>query len=413
MPTPIPVIDRERLWGELMLMACMGSTAGGGNDRLTLTDADRDARDVFRLWCEQAGLAVTVDGMGNMFGRREGKDPSLPPVLIGSHLDTQSPGGRFDGVLGVLAALEAVRALNRAGIVTKRAIEVVNWTNEEGARFRPGLMGSAVFAGLLDQELAHASVDRAGKTFGGELERIRYKGATPTGGRAVDSYLELHVEQGSELESQGLTIAACPQSNFSLFAAVAVKGENAHAQTTPMARRRNALAGAARLIEAIERIGHAQGPAGAASATTLDVWPNNRINIAHRAELAYSMVHAEEAGILAMRDALDAAMASLTAETGLEVEVITQLLRTPVHMDAAMTALIEAVAEDLNLGCTRLPSWTGHDALNMARIVPTALFFIPSRGGVSHAEGEYSSPEHCAAGAEVLLHAALKKAGRA
>ncbi len=221
----------------------------------------------------RAGLPVTVDAMGNMFAPARGQDPTLAPVFAGSHLDTQQPGGKFDGPLGVLAALAAVRAMDAAGIAPKRAVEVVNWTNEEGARFRPGLMGSAVFAGALPIGAAHAATDRAGRTFGAELARIRFDGAAPMGGRAVDSYFELHIEQGPELEAAGITIGAVTHSHYSTYTDIECLGENAHISSMPMLRRRNALVGAARLIAEIDRIGRAAGPAGSASATVIDVGP--------------------------------------------------------------------------------------------------------------------------------------------
>ena len=405
-------IDQERLWSDLMTMGCMGATPRGGCDRMSLTDADRDGRTLFRLWCEQAGLSVTVDGMGNIFARREGTDPSLPPVMAGSHLDTQSPGGKFDGVLGVLAALEAVRAIDRAGIRTRRAIEVVNWTNEEGARFSPGLMGSAVFAGALDLATAHASMDRAGRRFGDELARIGYRGDTPAGGRAVDSYLELHIEQGPELEESGTTIAAVTHSHFTGFATIEILGENSHSQTMPMARRRNALAGAGRLIEAVERIAAAHGPEGKASPVVLDAWPNNAINIPHRVLLSVMMVHPEESGIAGMREALGTAMEALAAEAGLGVGIVAERRRQPLHFSPEMVALIEDVAKKRGHSVTRLRTLTGHDAFNMIGLCPTGLIFVPCRDGLSHSEFEHASPEHCAAGAEVLMHALLRQANR-
>lgn len=409
-----PRIDQDRLWRDLMTMGCMAALPGGGCDRLVLTDGDRDGRNLFVLWCQDAGLSVSIDAMGNIFARREGSDPSSPPVLAGSHLDTQSPGGKFDGVLGVLAALEAVRALNEAGITTKRPIEVVNWTNEEGARFSPGLMGSAVFAGLLDLETAHAATDRDGKTFGAELARIRYHGDQPMGGRPVYRYLELHIEQGSELEASGTTIATVTRSHWSAFATLECLGLNGHSQTTPMSRRRNALAGAARVIGEVERIGYEfEASGGRTSATTIDVWPNNRINIPHKALFSYVMVHGEEAGITAMRAQLDDAVKAIAAETGLTFNLVTDRCRAPIHFAPEMVELIEEVARDLGHSVARLTTLTGHDAFNLVDVCPTGLLFVPSRDGISHSELEYTSPEHCAAGAQVLLHAMLRSADRA
>ncbi len=405
-------IDPKRLWSDLMTLGAIGALPLGGNDRMTLTDADRDGRSLFRLWCDEAGLAVSTDAMGNMFARREGTDPSLPPVLAGSHLDTQSPGGKFDGPLGVLGALSAVRALNQAGRSTKRAIEVVNWTNEEGARFSPGLMGSAVFAGVVPIETAYATADRAGRIFGDELVRIRNKGPIRAGGRAVDSYLELHIEQGPLLEEAGVVIGAVTHSHFSLMADVTCHGENAHIQSAPMLRRRNALVGAARLIAEIDRIGREYAPEGSASAVTIDLWPNNRINIPHRVMFGYGLIHPDGAGLDGMAAAVDAAAQAIAADTGLTFETAIQRRREPVFFTEEMTALTESAAKELGLSVTRMRTRPGHDAFNMLTLCPTSLIFVPCRDGISHNELEYCEPEHCAAGANVLLHAMVQRADR-
>lgn len=405
-------VDQTRLWSDLMTLGAIGALPLGGNDRMALTDGDRDGRSLFRLWCEEEGLTVTTDAMGNMFGRREGTDPSLPPVLAGSHLDTQSPGGKFDGPLGVLGALAAVRALNAAGRTTRRSIEVVNWTNEEGARFSPGLMGSAVFANVLPMESAYASVDRAGFVFGDELGRIRNKGPLPVGGRPIDAYFELHIEQGPLLEEMGITIGAVTHSHFSLMADITCHGENAHIQSMPMLGRRNALVGAARLIAEIDRIGRAHAPAGSASAVTMDLWPNNRINIPHRAVFGYGLIHPDRDGLASMEAAIDAAAKVIAAETGLSFETTFQRRRDPVFFTEDLIGMTESVAKDLGLSVTRMMTRPGHDAFNMLNVCPTALIFVPCRGGISHNELEFCEPEHCAAGANVVLHALVQRADR-
>lgn len=405
-------VDQNRLWSDLMTLGAIGALPLGGNDRMALTDGDRDGRSLFRLWCEEEGLTVTTDAMGNMFGLREGTDPSLPPVLAGSHLDTQSPGGKFDGPLGVLGALAAVRALNAAGRTTRRSIEVVNWTNEEGARFTPGLMGSAVFANVLPMESAYASVDRAGFVFGDELGRIRNKGPLLVGGRPIDAYFELHIEQGPLLEEMGITIGAVTHSHYSLMADITCHGENAHIQSMPMLGRRNALVGAARLIAEIDRIGRAHAPAGSASAVTMDVWPNNRINIPHRAVFGYGLIHPDRDGLASMEAAIDAAAKVIAAETSLSFETTFQRRRDPVFFTEDLIAMTESVAKDLGLSVTRMMTRPGHDAFNMLNVCPTALIFVPCRGGISHNELEFCEPEHCAAGANVVLHALVQRADR-
>jgi N-carbamoyl-L-amino-acid hydrolase len=407
-----PRVDGERLWSDLMTLAAIGALPRGGCDRLALTDADRDGRNLFVHWCREAGLAVSIDAMGNVFARREGSDGSLPPVFAGSHLDTQSPGGKFDGPLGVLAALEVVRTLDRAGITTRRAIEVVNWTNEEGARFSPGLMGSAVFAGAVDQATAHAVTDRAGHSVGGELARIRYAGDAPMGGRAVDAYFELHIEQGPELEAMGITIGAVTHSHYSISADIECRGDNGHIQSLPMLRRRNALVGAARLIAEIDRIGRASAPAGSASAVVIDAWPNNRINIPHRAVFSYGVIHPDAEGLERMQAEIDAATRMVADETGLAFATLVARRRDPVHFTEELVALAETAALELGFSVTRMRTRPGHDAFNMLRVCPTELIFVPCRDGISHHELEYCSPEHVAAGADVLLQAVLRRADR-
>lgn len=406
-------INAARLWSDLMSLGALGALPRGGCDRMALTDGDRDARFLFAHWCREAGLAVHVDAMGNMFARLEGADPTLPPVMMGSHLDTQSPGGKFDGPLGVLAALEVARSLREAGITPRRAIEVVNWTNEEGARFGPGLMGSAVFAGALPLANAYSSTDRAGLKFGEELRRIRHLGAAPVGGRAVDAYFELHIEQGPLLEAAGVTIGAVTHSHYSIFSDQECLGENAHIQSMPMLRRRNALVGAARLIAAIDDVGRKAAPEGSASAVVADVWPNNRINIPHRATFSYGLIHPDEAGLLAMEAAIVAARAAIAEEFGLAFNTLVWRRRDPVHFDAGLTAATEAAAAALGHSAMRMRTRPGHDAFNMIRVCPTQLIFVPCRDGMSHSELEWTEPAHCAAGAEVLGKLVLDRAGRA
>jgi beta-ureidopropionase / N-carbamoyl-L-amino-acid hydrolase len=402
----------DRLWSDLMTLAQIGAGRAGGNDRMALTDADRDARAVFAHWCRGAGLTVGVDAMGNTFARLEGADPSLPPVLAGSHLDTQETGGRFDGPLGVLAALEAARAIREAGITPRRAIEVVNWTNEEGCRFSPGLMGSAVFAGTLPLAEAHAVADRAGRTVGAELARIGWQGTAPMGGRPVDSYFELHIEQGPLLEEAGVTIGAVTQSCHSAFTDAACHGETSHIQSTPMPRRRNALWGAARLIDAVERTGYAHAPDGTASAVVIDAWPNNRIVLPSRASFSYGVMHLEEEGLAAMLSAIDAAAEAIAAETGLRFETALRRIRRPFRFAEELVALTEAVARDLGHGVMRMRTRPGHDAFNMVALCPTMLIFVPCRDGLSHNEAEWCEPAHCTAGAAVLAECVLRRAQR-
>jgi N-carbamoyl-L-amino-acid hydrolase len=406
-------VNGARLWSDLMALGAIGALSKGGLDRSALTGADRDARNLFAHWCREARLSMSVDRMGNMFARREGSDSSLAPVLIGSHLDTQAPGGKFDGILGVLGGLEVLRTLEERGIRTLRSVEVVNWTNEEGVRFWPGLMGSSVFAGALELEAAHAATDRTGARFGDELRRIGYAGPAPVGGRAIDSYFELHNEQGPVLEDAGVTIGAVTHSHHTAFVDVECVGANAHTQSMPMARRRNALVGAARLIEAIDRVGHAYAPAGAASSTVLDCWPNNRINIPNRAVLSYGLIHPDEGGISAMSAEIDAAQVRIADQTGLAFRTMAKRGREPFHFSEELIALVERAAAEIGVPYVRMRTRPGHDAFNMVTLCPTELIFVPSVDGVSHCEEEWTSPEHCTAGVEVLYRAVQQRAGAA
>ncbi len=405
-----PRIDTRRLWQDLMTLGALGATPRGGSDRMALTDSDRDGRNLFALWSKEAGLSLTVDPIGNMFARREGTDPSLAPVMVGSHLDTQSPGGRFDGPLGVLAGLAAVRAIDAAGIELRRPIEVVNWTCEEGCRFSRGLMGSSVYAGTLPLEDAYACVDDQGRSVAAELSRIGYKGSAQHPSRAPDSYLELHIEQGPELERAGITIGAVTHSAYTASGTIECLGENGHTSSLPMLDRRNALVGAARVIAAIDDIGRAWAAEGSASVPTIQCWPNNRINIPHRAIIQYGLVHPTADGIAAMQGEVDAAVARIARETGLPLNKIDSRERASVHFDPALTQQVEQHAKSAGYSVQRMPTRPGHDAFNMIPLCPTQLIFVPCRNGVSHNELEWCEPEHCEAGATVLMQMMLGRA---
>ena len=393
-----------------MALASIGALPHGGCDRLALTDADAAARNLFAHWCREAGLPVAIDPMGNMFARREGIDPALPPVLLGSHLDTQQPGGKFDGPLGVLAALECVRALDRAAIRTSRAIVVVNWTNEEGARFAPGLMGAAVHAGALPLAQAHATKDRAGRSVGEELHRIGYLGTTP-GPAAAHCYLELHIEQGDRLQNAAKTIGVVEGTENNLFLVIDCRGENAHAQATPMHQRRNALVAAAALITEAERIGQAHAPAGSAGIAAIDVLPNNRINIPHHVRLSFSATHPTAEGIEAIRTALTTAATSIATRTATQIELEPAPVRPAIDFDPALAAAVERAAAALGHPAMRLRSRAGHDAIRMAPFCPSQMIFVPCKDGISHNEREDMTQPHAAAGAAVLLHILRQQAG--
>ena len=405
--------DGDRLWSSLMEMGRIGATAKGGVNRQALTDGDRQARDLFQRWCREAGCELRTDGVGNMFARRAGRQAAAAPVLAGSHLDTQPSGGRFDGAYGVLAALEAVRTLADAGIETARPIEIVAWTNEEGCRFAPAMAGSGVFAGLLDGDQVLAATDRAGASFGAELDRIGWRGTEPVGGREVAAYFEAHIEQGPILEMTANRIGVVTGAQALRWFDVALTGTESHAGTTPMIDRRDALAGAARLVEAVNRIGFAHEPDGRATVGEMHVAPNSRNTIPGRVLLTVDLRHPDEAALAAMVGELEVAAHDVAGEAALEL-ALEPVARVPaVAFDAGCIAAVAAAAEACGYDRMEMISGAGHDACNMARVAPTAMIFIPCEGGISHNEAESATPADCAAGADVLLQAVVTMAERA
>jgi N-carbamoyl-L-amino-acid hydrolase len=409
--TEKPTIDGDRLWSDLTTMAAIGATAGGGSHRAALGDADREGRNLFALWAGEAGLTITADRIGNLSARREGLDPDLAPVVIGSHLDTQTPGGRFDGVLGVLAGLELVRALNRAGHTTRRPLEVAVWTNEEGARFQPGLMGSSVFAGDMALADALAATDRSGATVAGELARLGLAGPLEPG-RPIDSYFELHIEQGPILEQKGIPIGLVTNSSWGCSGFVEIRGENGHTQTEAMSRRRNALVGAARLILEIDVIGAAAEPDGMVGASMIDVAPNNRVNIPHHARLGFAVTHATRDGREAMIARIGAAVDRMIRETGLDATLTTAFRRDRLDFSPELRDRAGTAATALGLDVLEMPTLTAHDALAIHRVAPVAILFVPCRDGVSHNEKEWCEPRWATDGARVLLDTVVAHADR-
>lgn len=397
-------IDAGRLHESITRMAAIGATPAGGVTRLTLSDEDRHARDLLAAWCREARLELRVDQIGNMFARRSGREDHLPPILVGSHLDSQPRGGRYDGAFGVLAALEAVRSLNDAGAETRHPIEIVNWTNEEATRFRPAPTGSGVFAGRISLAQALAAVDEAGAVLGQELARIGYAGEDPVG-REIAGYLEIHIEQGPVLEAAGVPVGVV-LGNFGVEAReVVLTGAGAHIGTTPVHLRRDALLAAADVVLQIRRLAEENEPDGRATVARLEVRPNVRAIVADRVDLTADCRHHDPGALAAMSArALQVIEQAATAHgVGLEVPSTWSLPAVPYHQD--WIAAIRSAANDLGHAFLDLYSGAIHDAVEIARIAPTALIFVPSRGGLSHHEAEYTAPEHLAAGAEVLLNA--------
>ena len=400
----------ERLWNSLMEMAEIGATAKGGVCRLALTDLDRQGRDLFRRWCEDAGCTVTVDAVGNMFARRPGRDDSLAPVLTGSHLDSQPTGGKFDGAYGVLAGLEVLRSLNDLGIETERPVEVVVWTDEEGCRFPPAMLGSAVFAGKVPLQQAYAVTDTDGLAFGAELARIGYQGDRPVGGRQIAALFEAHIEQGPILEAEKKTIGVVTGAQGQRWYDVAVTGQEAHAGPTPMRIRRDALVGAARIVEAVNRIGLEHQPGACATVGQLLVKPNSRNTIPGRVAFSVDFRHPDDAVLAAMKAALEADAARICAEAGLTLELQEIWYQPPLKFDAQCVAAVRAGAAASGLAHMDIVSGAGHDAVNVAGLAPVGMIFVPCEAGISHNEVENATQADLAAGCDVLLNAVLDRA---
>jgi N-carbamoyl-L-amino-acid hydrolase len=406
-------VDGERLWQSLMTMAEIGATPAGGVNRQTLTDEDRRGRDLFRSWCEEAGLRLSIDRMGSMFARRDGTEADRAPVMLGSHLDSQPTGGKFDGALGVLAALEVVRTLNDHGIRTRAPLEVVNWTNEEGCRFAPAMIASGVFASVFDLEYGLSRRDHAGRTIGEELRRIGYTGEHPVGGRPVGALFELHIEQGPILEAEGQRIGIVTGAQGARWYDCEVIGAESHAGSTPMEGRRDALRAAAALLEDIYAIAHRHAPAGRATIGEFQAYPGSRNTVPGRVRFTVDLRHPDGGLMDAMDGALRAAFERARGRGAgrLDFQVDQIWYAPPVAFDPECIEAVRQAAATLGLSAREIVSGAGHDAVYMARVVPTAMIFVPCKDGISHAEIEYAAPEACADGANVLLHAVLARAG--
>ena len=404
-------IDGDRLWRSLMTMAEIGATEKGGVRRLALTAVDRAARDLFVRWCQEAGCTVSIDAIGNIFARRPGRDPLRPPVLVGSHLDSQPTGGKFDGAYGVLAALELIRSLNDAGIETEAAIEAVDWTNEEGSRFQPSMVGSAAFSGAINLGEARAARDAEGMTLGQAVAGIGYEGPLGVGGRPVGAYFEAHIEQGPILEAEGRTIGVVTGAQGQRWYEVTVVGQEAHAGPTPMPARRDALVGAARMIDAVRRIGDDAAPHGRSTCGYVEVHPNSRSVIPGRVFLALDLRHPDDDTLAAMDTALRQAGTAIGGAEKLDI-AIRQVRHFPAQpFDPRWIGAVRGAAERLGLPHMDIVSGAGHDAVHMARMTPTAMVFVPCEGGISHAEIENAAPADLAAGCDVLLQVVLEAAG--
>ncbi len=406
-----PTIDAERLWQSIMDMAQIGPTPEGGSCRLALTAEDTAARALFLRWCGLLGLEHQQDAIGNMFLRRAGLDKDAAAVAFGSHLDTVPTGGRFDGVLGVLAGLEVLRALHDADVTTKAPLELVNWTNEEGSRFRPAMMGSRVAAGGLALDAALAITDDNGVSVARALSDSGQSGALLPAPRDWSAWLELHIEQGPVMEATGAEIGIVIGTMHARYFQLVVTGEPSHVGPTEMNRRHDSLAAAAEVILAVERIGLAAEPEGRASASWIENLPNARGNVPHVTRLHCDVRHNSADEAVAMEGMLRRALGDIASRRGVRIDVDPYATFGPIVFDTALGALLREKAADRQLSTRDMIAAAGHDSVLMAPLVPSAMLFVPSVAGITHNPKEYSTKEQVARGAQVLLDAVLALAG--
>jgi N-carbamoyl-L-amino-acid hydrolase len=402
-------INADRLWKSLMELAAIGATPRGGVKRLTLTEEDRRARDLFARWAREAGLAVTVDAVGNVFARRSGADAALAPVAMGSHLDSQPSGGKFDGAYGVMAGLEVLRTLNDAGVRTRAPMEVVSWTNEEGSRFTPVMMGSGAFAGVFTQAHVGAQKDLDGVSVGEALQAIGYAGTAQP--HRLGAYLEAHIEQGPVLENEKKTIGVVQGALGQRWYDVTVTGQDAHAGPTPMELRRDALLGASRLVQEVNRIARGFPDYARGTVGFLQVKPNSRNVIPGEVRTTVDFRNAKAATLDGMCEELARAAKAIETECRVSIELRENTYFKPCGFDPALVASVREAAAALGHSHLDIVSGAGHDAVYIARVAPTAMIFIPCEGGISHNEIESATPADLAAGCDVLLQAALRQAG--
>ncbi len=400
-------INSQRLWDSLMEMAKIGPGIAGGNNRQTLTDADAEGRALFQKWCEDAGMTMGVDKMGNMFATRAGTDPEALPVYMGSHLDTQPTGGKYDGILGVLGGLEVIRSMNDMGVQTKHPIVLTNWTNEEGTRFAPAMLASGVFAGKHTMDWAYDRVDAEGKTFGDELSRIGWIGDEEVGARKMHAMFELHIEQGPILEAEGKDIGVVTHGQGLRWIECTVTGKESHTGSTPMPMRKNAGRGMARITELVHEIAMKHQPNAVGAIGHVDVYPNSRNIIPGKVVFTVDFrSHLPEVIEAMLTEFYDRAP-KLCEEIGvsLETEVVGQF--EPPAFDERLVGMVRGAAEHLGYSHMDIVSGAGHDACWINEIYPTAMIMCPCVDGLSHNEAEEISPEWAAAGTDVLLHAVL------
>jgi len=402
-------VKKERLWDSLMEMAQFGATEKGGCNRLAGTDLDKQARDLFVSWCKTAGCEITIDKIGNIFARRAGKNNDLPAVGTGSHLDTQPTGGKFDGVFGVLAGVEVLRTLHENEIETPTAMEFSVWTNEEGSRFQPAMQGSGVYAGRFDLETELNKTDVDGIRLGDELKRIGYLGDAEPGSRNVGAFFETHIEQGPILEDADKTIGIVRLGQGIRWYNIEIIGQESHSGTTPMYLRKDAMVASAEIISEIENIAH-RYENGLGTVGFMQVYPNSRNTIPGNIKFSADLRNPKPDVLLAMHEDLTAFCKSVSDKRGLEINLDPFWYFAPVEFNASDD--VKAATEKLGYSHMDIYAGAGHDACYMADLVPAGMIFTPCEGGISHNEVEYSSPEQCEAGANVLLHTMLEASHR-
>ncbi|WP_347268330.1 Zn-dependent hydrolase [Paracoccus sp. (in: a-proteobacteria)] len=399
-------IDSARLWDSLMETAAMGATPDGGIARLTLSEDDRRVRDWLSAQCAALGMKMVVDEVGNMFATRPGTRPDLPAIAMGSHLDTQPTGGKFDGVLGVLAGLEVLRTLDAAGFQTEAPLMLVNWTNEEGSRFSPAMLGSGIWAGVYSRDYGDARADVSGDTFGASLERIGYRGTVQAGAVRFGAMFELHIEQGPILDAEGIEIGVVQGIQGMRWFELVLTGTAAHTGSTPMGMRRNALLGMARVIEGIDRIAKDHADA-VGSIGFLEISPNSHNVIPGEVRATIDQRHPSDAVLDQMQRQTEELVRAVAADLGLEARLEQISGTAAVVFDPECIASVRAGARAAGKTTRDIISGAGHDAAHAAAVAPTTMIFVPCEGGLSHNPAESTLPEECAAGAQVLLEAVL------
>jgi N-carbamoyl-L-amino-acid hydrolase len=404
-------VNEERLWQSLMDMGQVGALPHGGCCRAALSAEDKAGRDLFVRWCRDAGCEVAFDQVGNIYARRPGRDGSRAACATGSHLDTQPHGGKFDGIYGVMAGLEVVRSLNDAGIETVAPVEVIVWTNEEGVRFDPPLAGSSAFAGVVDVQSVHAARTRDGTTVREDLEAIGYLGEALPGSRPLDCFVEAHIEQGPILEAEDKVIGVVTQIQGIRWSRVTVTGVDSHAGTTPMNRRRDALVGAAEIIVALHRLGREHDPSVRLTVGKIEVEPNSGATIPGSAAFIVDLRHPDSPTLDLLESRIGELVEGIAGASGLRTDIARIMDKPPVHFSGELVDAVRDAARQCGYPAMDMLSGAGHDAMNVARVVPTAMIFVPCKDGLSHNEAESATPAHLAAGARALLYTLLARAG--